>query len=154
MKDRFDKRASRWLVTWVGWVQDHARFVVTLELALTLALTAFYLPKLGLNMDHKQLMDPDLPFQQAAAAFARFFPPLDDTLLIVVDGPNSAAARRAAEALTDELRQEKDAFRDVYLPGGGPFFERLALLYRSTAELDDFVDHVALMQPILAELSR
>ena len=37
---------------------------------------------LGINADNKLLLAPDLPFQRAAADYARDFPTLDDSLLM------------------------------------------------------------------------
>ena len=40
------------------------------------------------------------------------------------------------------------------MPGGGPFFERYGLLYRSLEDLEDFSDQLAQVQPLIAELER
>ncbi len=151
---KIDTRLSRWLVSWVSLVQRHARLVITLECALTVALATFVLPHLGINMDHKQLMASDLPFRQAALAFARHFPPLDDSLLVVIDAQTPEQTREAAEKLAERLAADREKFSQVYVPGAGSFFQRHALLYRSPEELDDFADHLARLQPVLAELSR
>ncbi len=140
--------------SWVGAIQNHHRLAIGTILAATVALGIFTALTLGVNMDNKKLLSPDLPFQKAARAYGRYFPSLDDGLLIVLDAQTPEQARASAQALADKLREDRDTFRDVYIPGGDPFFQRHGLLYRSPEELDDFVDHVALVQPILADLSR
>jgi hopanoid biosynthesis associated RND transporter like protein HpnN len=63
-------------------------------------------------------------------------------------------ARDAAALLTADLRKQSDHFRNVFIPGGGDFFERNGLLYRSVDDLYDFTDHMAQVQPMIAELER
>jgi hopanoid biosynthesis associated RND transporter like protein HpnN len=79
---------------------------------------------------------------------------MDDALLIVVDAEAPETARSAAASLASRLHATPESFHDVYVPGAGSFFERHGLLYRSPEELDDFVDHLAALQPVLAELSQ
>jgi hopanoid biosynthesis associated RND transporter like protein HpnN len=105
------------------------------------------------NADPQALLDADLPFQQLDREFARHFPVLSNALLVVVDGESGVQARSAATELAERLRSRRDRFTEVYVPGSGPFFERNALLYRTPAELEDFSDQLARVQPILAELS-
>jgi hypothetical protein len=63
-------------------------------------------------------------------------------------------ARDATAALADRLARQPDLFASVYVPGGGEFFERHALLYMSVTQLEDLSDHLASVQPILAEIAR
>jgi uncharacterized protein len=134
-------------------VQRRARAVILVEIAVTIACAALAASQLGVNMDNKKLLSPDLPFQQAARSYGRYFPSLDDALLVVVDAQTAEQARDAAQALATRLSEDRERFRDVYVPGGDPFFQRYGLLYRSPDELDDFVDHMALIQPVLAQLT-
>jgi hopanoid biosynthesis associated RND transporter like protein HpnN len=141
------------LAATVDWARRHARQVVALHLLLTAACALLAATRLGVNMDNKRLLAPDLPFQQAAARFAHYFPSLDDALLVVVDADSADSARKAARRLAERLARDRDNVRDAYVPAADPFFERHGLLYRSAAELDDFADHLARMQPVIADLS-
>jgi hopanoid biosynthesis associated RND transporter like protein HpnN len=154
MKVYLDHQLSKWTSRWVDFVHRYARPVIAVDAVVTVLLAVLVVPRLGFNMDHKRLLDPDLPFQRAVADYARYFPTMDDALLIVVDGKTPEMARDAASRLAQALRSRTESFGDVYLPGSGSFFERNGLLYRSPEELDDFVDHVAVLQPVLAELSQ
>lgn len=153
MIQQIDECLGNFLATWTTLVRRWARSILVLDAVMTLALAIFAAGHLGVNMDNKRLIAADLPFQKAAAAFARYFPSLDDTLLVVIDADTADGARSAAEALADRLSATPDIFRDVYVPGGGTFFQRRGLLYRTVAELDDFTDHLAHLQPVLADLS-
>jgi hypothetical protein len=154
MIGRVERYLSDHLVTLAVAVQRRARSVVVLQLLVTAGLAVFTVLNLGVNMDYRRLIASDIPFRRAADAYLRYFPSLDDSLLIVVDASSGEAARRAARTLAERLRAEPEAFSDVYVPGAGDFFQHRGLLYRDVDELDDFIDHLSRLQPVLAELSR
>jgi uncharacterized protein len=110
--------------------------------------------RLGVNTDHTSLISPDLPFRRYYAHFAERFPILDNAVLVVIDGETSELARSAAERLQRRLAARSDAVRGAFVPGGGPFFERNALLFLDVDELEDLADHLTRMQPVLAALER
>lgn len=153
MSARLDVLVGTGVAACVRFSQRHARRVLWANLAGGLVLAAYAGLTLGVNADNKRLLDPDLPFQTAAAAFHEHFPSMDDALLVVVDATSPDAARAAARALAARMEQQRDTFVDVYLPAADPFFEENGLLYRSVVELDDFADHLARLQPVIAELT-
>lgn len=134
----------------------HARAALTASviLALTLVLGVYAAFNLGVNSNNLELISADLPSRQNHAAFSEHFPNLENALLIVIDGETPELAREGAEKLEAGLRARPDRFEDVYRPGGGSFFEKNGLLYRSPDELDAFADRLAAIQPIIAELER
>ena len=154
MKDRIDAFLASKAESWVNGVQPRAALVCWLSVALTIVLGVYAALGLGINSDNVRMLADSLPSKIAYTEFSRFFPNLDDALLIVVDGETTEQAREATEKLTEELALKTDAFTNVYVPGGGSFFERNGLLYRSLDELDLFADQMARMQPVLAELER
>ena len=147
-------RFQRGLLAWADGVTRHARSIVWGNLALSLILAAYAAMNLGVNADNMRLLDPDLPFQQAAAGFQENFSSLDDSLLIVIDARSGTQAQESADLLAAALAEQTDLFTGVFEPGSGGFFERHGLLYRSPDDLEAFADQMAAYQPILAELSR
>ncbi|MEE2674738.1 MAG: MMPL family transporter [Myxococcota bacterium] len=147
-----DAHLSRAVRTWVDAVQPRARAISWMSVALTLALGTYAALELRINSDNVKIVASTLPSMVAQAEFSRFFPNLDDALLIVVDGETTEQTREAAEALVEELSGRTESFTSVYVPGGGTFFERNGLMYRSPDELDLFADQMARVQPVLAQL--
>jgi len=139
--------------SYVAKIQRYFRLIIVVELVVTAALSAFTTTHLGVNMDNKKLLSPDLPFQQAARSYARYFPSLDDSLLVVVDAQTPEQVRQAARLLAAKIGEDHETFSDVYVPGASRFFQRYGLLYRTPDELDELVDRIATMQPVLAQLS-
>ncbi len=129
--------------------------MVVIATSMATLLLAFYTAThLGINSDNVGLISEDLPSRKNHEAFSALFPNLEHALLIVIDGETPELARDAAVAITAELQARPDAFTDAYIPGGGSFFERAGLLYRSVEELEEFADQMARIQPLLAELER
>jgi hopanoid biosynthesis associated RND transporter like protein HpnN len=154
VKRRFDELIGRVLARWVGLVLENARWVVGAVLVLTLFLLGFTVEFLGVNSDNVDLLADDVPSNRALKEFAELFPILNNALLVVIDAEAPELARDAASQLAAGLSEQTDRFTNVFIPGGGDFFERNGLLYRSVEDLYDFTDHMAMVQPMIAELER
>lgn len=147
---------QRWLTPhlqrWLRGVAARPTLVSVLCVAATLISLVHAFFNLGINADNLSLVSESLESRRNHAVFAALFPNLEEAILVVVDGETPALARDATEALANELESMGDAFRDVYVPGGGTFFEEHALLYRTPDELDTFADQLSALQPVLASL--
>jgi hopanoid biosynthesis associated RND transporter like protein HpnN len=152
LKGLIDEFLAKWLARWVEAVGEHARAVAIGILVLTAALAVYSFFFLGINSDNLSLLSDNLAGRRYHFEFTRHFPDLEEALFIVVDGETPELTREAADALVERLSQEPEYLTDVYLPGGGEFFERHALMYRSPEDLDVFADQMARIQPLLAEL--
>jgi len=151
--NRLESVLGQGLGRWLGWVGRHAGWIVVgavLVSALSLVYTA---RNLGIDSDDASMLSDDLPFRALRSDFHRQFPPLADPILVVVDGDTPGHAQDAAEALARRLRGEPDIL-SVFVPGGGPFFQKHGLLYLPPEELEELSDHLTRVQPYLAELSR
>ena len=76
-----------------------------------------------------------LPWRQREAAFEKFFPPKEETILAVIDAPTSELGTQATAALIQKLSDQKDHFRSILEAGGGPFFQKNGLLFLPTQEV-------------------
>jgi hopanoid biosynthesis associated RND transporter like protein HpnN len=154
VKSQIDEALGRRLARWVDGVRRRAHSVSLVLLSLSVLLAVYAATELGVNSDNVQLVSEDVASNRAHQEFSRLFPILDNALLVVIDADTPELSREAARALVAELSGFPERFREVYLPGGGAFFERNGLLYRSLEDLDEFADQMARMQPIIAELER
>jgi len=151
---RLDQGLADALARWVRGVHDRARLVAWSLTVVTLLLGTYAVLNLGINSDNTRIVSEHLASVQRQREFSKLFPILDNTLIVVIDGQLPEQTRRAADLLAERMRQRPDRFRQVFEPGGGEFFERNGLLYRSVDDLEEFADQVAQAQPILAELER
>ena len=141
---------DRALGRWVGFARSHAVATVLVTALLSGVLGLYAARNLSFNVDPNALFSEDLRFQRAIVEFEQFFPVLTNSLLVVVDGPTPEATREAAEQLLEALDSQRDAFHRAFQPGEDRFFEQYGLLYGSLDDLDDFADHMATIQPVLA----
>ncbi len=149
-----DGLLSRGLTGWVGAVSHASRSVLLLVAVVTVALAGFTVRNLGVNMDTDAMIAQELPHQQRWRDFLAAFPMVADPTLVLIDAETPEDARSGARRLADRMRSEPQLFEDIYVPGEGPFFERNGLLYLTPAELENLADHLATVQPYLAELGR
>ena len=149
-----DERIGRAVAAWVDGVRRRPILTLVLAAVVTALLGLYTYRNLGVNMDVAAMLSPDLPHQKTWNEIARAFPESADPLLVVIDAPTPERARDAALALRDRLARETTLFKSVDVPGEGPFFEKNGLLYLSTDELAQLADHLAEVQPYLAELRR
>jgi len=144
---------DRALGRWVGFARSHAVATVLVTALLSGVLGLYAARNLSFNVDPNALFSEDLRFQRAIVEFEQFFPVLTNSLLVVVDGPTPEATREGAELLLEALDSQRDAFHRAFQPGEDRFFEQYGLLYGSLDDLDDFADHMAMLQPVLGELA-
>ncbi len=154
MSGRFETRVDAVIAACIDFAERRARAVLVGTLVLTCLAGGLVATRFAVDSDPIRLIAEHLPFRQRHDRFAALFPNLTNALLVVVDAPSPAQARSAAEALSARLAAQPERFHDVYLPGGGPFFERRGLLYRSADDLDELGDQIARMQPLLLALER
>lgn len=154
MINRLETLLGRALGRWLAGVRRHAGPVIVATALISAGALQYTVTHLGIDSDDASMLSDELPFRALRNDFHRQFPPLADPLLIVVDGKTPGRAQDAAEALAARLRQETDTIASVFVPGGGPFFERHGLLYLSAEDLDELSDHLTEVQPYLAELAR
>ena len=154
MKSIIDAWLAARLGAWVARVQDASGRALAAIGVATLALGTYAALGLGINSNNLDLISPELESRKNTAAFAELFPDLENALLVVIDGETPDLARDSAERLEARLNELPAHIVSAYQPGGGEFFERNGLLYRTPDELDDFAERIARVQPILAELER
>ncbi|MEE9609359.1 MAG: MMPL family transporter, partial [Myxococcota bacterium] len=149
---RLEDLLERGLTAWVDAARRRGGAICAGIVALTLVLGVYTALNLRINSDNLSLISENLPSRDAYREFTRLFPGLDNSILLVVDGETPELARSAAQALLDALSARTDHFTEVYIPGGGSFFERNGLLYRDVEDLEEFADQMARLQPVIGEL--
>src|SRR5262245_37562835 len=125
--------------------------VATLVLCIVGAVYAGL--SLRFNTEPDALFARDLPFRVAEDEFYRLFPGEADVIVVVIDGPSTASAQRAADRLTTTLSSARSLFNSVRQPTGGDFFERNGLLYTPLGELQALSKTLVDTQPLLGTLS-
>ncbi len=128
---------------------------VTVGLLLLAAIGAGWLSLARLTIDTstENMLSPDLPFRQATKDVRAAFPAQRRALVIVVKGPSSAIADRAAQTLSTWMSARPELFDNVFYPEGDPFLRQHGLLYLTSDELAEQIDHLASAQGLLGTLA-
>ncbi len=130
------------------------RTVLAVFAVASASLLVYAAPHLGINSSEEALFAGSTQYVALREAFREEFPALVDPVLVVIDGDTVDLAQDTAESLRARLLEQPDRFPNVYLPGGGPFFETHGLLYLEPEELEDTLDRLAEIQPYLGTLAR
>src|SRR5208283_1930090 len=84
------------------------RKVTVLALVLALAAAFYVSSRIRIDSDTAKLVDPNLPWQRAAADLDRQFPQNQDLIVIVVDGATPDQGSDAAAELARRLKLRPD----------------------------------------------
>ncbi len=140
------------IVRTIGIATRYAWFVLGLALVLAILAGAYSVRHFAINTDISKLISPDLPFRMREMGFHAAFPHRAETIIAVIDAPTPELAKEAANALTQRLSEQKDFFRAVSQPGGGPFFVRNGFLFLSPEQLAGTTRQLTAAQPLIGGL--
>jgi hypothetical protein len=132
----------------------HRTWVGVAAMLLTAASLALASKRLVIDADPEAMFAKDVPFLNRLAELEAAFPGLDETFAVMVEAAPPSQAAQAADDLAARLARHPEHFQQVFVPGGGAFFEQHGLLCLEIDELEELADDLAAAQPFLAELAR
>ncbi|HYC55532.1 MAG TPA: MMPL family transporter [Candidatus Binatia bacterium] len=154
MTGNLEERIASAAARCVSRIERSPKRALAAIVALASASAAFAALTLGVDADPRSLISEDLPFQVRQRELTDTFHTLGDGFLVVIDADSPVAAGHAAEALAARLAERTDLFTQVDVPGGGPFYQRNALLYFDVDQIDDLTTRLSQVQPFIATLER
>jgi hopanoid biosynthesis associated RND transporter like protein HpnN len=108
----------------------------------------------ALDADVNKLISKDLPWRQREAAYEKYFPTKNESILAVIDAPTAELASQASAALVGRMSTQKELFHYVSEAGGGPFFERNGLLFLPEQEVVETTRRLGQAKPIIQALAQ
>src|SRR6267154_6114706 len=142
------------IVTIVDFCTRYAAQIIGIAALLGLAAAGYAAAHFAIDADVNKLISKDLPWRQREAAFNKFFPSQEETMLAVVDAPTSEQATQATAALIQRLSTQKDHFHSIVEGGGGPFFQKNGLLFLPTEEVVGFTKKLGEAKPVIQVLAQ
>ncbi len=142
------------IVRTIDYCTRHALQVIGIAVLLSVLSGGYAARHFALDADVNKLISKELPWRQREAAFDKFFPPKEETILVVLDAPNSELASQAAGALTQRLSEQKALFKAVNEAGGGPFFLQNGLLFAPTQRVTELTKKLGEAKPLLQALAQ
>jgi len=117
-------------------------------------LAGFYLSRhIAIDTDSSKLLSSSLPWRQQEIKLNRLFPQRTDLIIAVLDATTAEGAEEASAALADALAPQTDVVRTVTRPGGGEFFARTGILFRSLEDVKSDMAQLIKAQPFLGTLA-
>src|SRR5688572_535462 len=137
----------------VAWAIDHAKLVIALSLALTVAAAVYTARTLTMDTDTARMINAELPWKQQMAHINAAFPQNVGLLVVMVDSANPDTAEMAAAALFAKMKERADLFDTVRRADGGPFFDQYGMMLLPTEELQQISSSVIRAQSFLGTLA-
>jgi hopanoid biosynthesis associated RND transporter like protein HpnN len=129
------------------------RTVVLVALILSAVGLTYLISNFALKTDLDSLISPNVPWRRTDIALQGSFPQLGDDITMVIDGVTPERADHAADALAAKLQARTDLFIAVDTDTRGPFFDKVALLYESLAEVKKDTAALIDAQPLIGPLA-
>ncbi len=98
------------------------------------------------------LMPRNAPFQVDYRAYRAEFGDQEE-IVAVIESDDAEKSTRAADALYARLNRDKGQFREVFYPGGLPFFRKNGLLFMPLNEIKSLRHTLTMAAPVLKELA-
>lgn len=149
-----NSRLTRALGRWVSAMQRYAWAVVLLAALMAVGLMHYTSRHLSVDTDNSNMLSPDLSWRKAEHALDRWFPQMNHTMVVVIDGDTPELADDAMQRLLAKLRTRPDLYPEIFAPEAEPFFRRNGLLYQSDEELQQTADQLQQAQPFLGTLAQ
>jgi hopanoid biosynthesis associated RND transporter like protein HpnN len=144
----------RTLIARVAAASSERAWLVVCIAGVLCLVAAYYVGRhIAIDTDTTRLLSDKLPWRQQEKIFDAAFPHRTDLIAIVVDGATPELAEQATAALTQRLSSDRAAFRAVWRPDGGQFFDRAGLLFESTEEVAQTMEQLVAAQPLLGPLA-
>lgn len=144
----------RCMAWWEAEIVNRPWWMLALTLVATVYCTLYTMEHLTVDTDTADMISIELPFQQNRLRLEKAFPQDVSTILLVVKGTTPEQTTQAVEFIGEQLRQEKQVIKSVYLPGSGGFFDRHGLLYLDLPELENISSQLANAQPFIGRISQ
>ena len=139
---------------WLRFILGHSLFVVIAMIVATAGILVYSVINFRIDTDLTDMVSNKLPFRKVYKDYRSAFPQISDVIVVVISADTPEHAWLAQKQLANRLTKQDRLFKSIFLPGGGPFFDKNGLLYLSTDELEDLADKLAEMQPFFATLVR
>ncbi|MGH6894625.1 MAG: MMPL family transporter [Dongiaceae bacterium] len=137
----------------VAWAIAHAKLVIALVLALTVAAGSYAARNLAMDSNTANMISPSLPWKQEMARIDAAFPGNSGLLVVMIDSSTADTAEDAAARLFARMAERADLFDAVRRADGGPFFDRYGMLLLDTKALNQISQSIIRAQPFIASLA-
>ncbi|KAB0666272.1 MMPL family transporter [Oryzomonas japonica] len=135
-----------------AFVAKRPRLILALALLLSVCSVIYTKKNMEFLTGRDDLMAKNAPFQMDYQAYRREFGDQEE-IVAVIESDDAEKSTRAADALYQRLNRETGLFRDVFYPGGLPFFRKNGLLFMPLEDIQRLRHTLTMAAPVLKNLS-
>jgi hopanoid biosynthesis associated RND transporter like protein HpnN len=135
-----------------AFIAQRPRIILGLALLLSALSVIYTVRNMEFLTGRDDLMPKNALFQVDYRAYRAEFGDQEE-IVAVIESDDAERATRAADALYARLDREKGAFREVFYPGGLPYFRKNGLLFMPLEEIRQLRDTLTMAAPALKDLA-
>jgi hopanoid biosynthesis associated RND transporter like protein HpnN len=135
-----------------SFVSARPRLILGLALIFSVISIIYTVKKMEFLTGRDDLMPRNAPFQVDYRAYRAEFGDQEE-IVVVIESDDAEKATRAADAVYARLNQEKMLFREVFYPGGLPFFRTNGLLFMPLDDIKLLRKTLTMAAPVLKDLA-
>lgn len=135
-----------------AFVAARPRLILGLSLLMSLLSIAYTIRNMEFLTGRDDLMPKNAPFQVDYRAYRAEFGDQEE-IVAVIESDDAERTTRAADTLYARLNREQGVFREVFHPGGLPFFRKNGLLFMPLDEIRQLRNTLTMAAPVLKDLA-
>jgi len=143
-----DSRKSRLF----AFVSRRPRLILGLSLLLSVVSVIYTKKNMEFLTGRDDLMPRNAAFQVDYRAYRQEFGDQEE-VVVVIESDDAEKATRCGDALFERLNREKGLFREVFYPGGLPYFRKNGLLFMPLEEIKGLRSTLTMAAPVLKDLA-
>ena len=135
-----------------AFVAARPRLILTVALLLSVAAVIYTIKNMEFLTGRDDLMPRHAAFQVDYRAYRAEFGDQEE-IVAVIEAEDAGKATRAADALHARLKGDSALFREIFYPGGLPFFRQNGLLFMPLDDIKALRHTLTMAAPVLKDLA-
>ena len=135
-----------------SFVARRPRLILGLALLFSALSVIYTVRNMEFLTGRDDLMPRNAPFQVDYRAYRGEFGDQEE-IVAVIESDDAERSTRAADALYARLNREKGVFREVFYPGGLPYFRNNGQLFMPLEEIKQLRNTLTMAAPVLKDLA-
>ena len=135
-----------------AFIARRPRLILSLAVLFSVISVIYTVRNMEFLTGRDDLMPRNAPFQVDYRAYRAEFGDQEE-IVAVIESEDAERATRAADALYARLNRETGVFREVFYPGGLPYFRKNGLLFMPLEEIRQLRSTLTMAAPVLKDLA-
>lgn len=143
---------SRTHIRLFSFISRYPRLILVLTLLFSAISVVYTIKNMTFLTGRDDLMPKSAPFQVDYRTYRAEFGDQEE-IVAVIESDDAGKSTRAADALYARLNRDNSVFREVFYPGGLPFFRTSGLLFMPLDDIRQLRATLTMAAPVLKDLA-